>query len=177
LQVILISGKAQHGKDSTANILKRRLEEQGKKVLITHYGDLVKYVCKTFFKWDENKDEYGRTLLQHVGTDKIRKKFPDFWVEFIIDILTVFPNEWDYVLIPDCRFVNEIELFKDYGFNYTTIRVVRFNFKSPLTTEQQQHISEIALDNYNFDYYIASESGLDKLETEVMKFMEEMVDE
>ena len=57
MRVVLISGKAQHGKDTTANFLKQELELHGSRVLITHYGDLVKYTCKAFFNWDGNKDE------------------------------------------------------------------------------------------------------------------------
>lgn len=49
MKVICISGKAQHGKDTSANLLKMMLEADGYKVLIAHYGDLVKYICKTFF--------------------------------------------------------------------------------------------------------------------------------
>lgn len=70
MKIVCISGKAQHGKDTTAKLLEEILEAQGNRVLIAHYGDLVKYVCKTFFGWDGKKDEKGRTLLQRVGTDK-----------------------------------------------------------------------------------------------------------
>lgn len=49
MKVILISGKARHGKDTTAGFLKNALEADGSSVLVAHYGDLVKYVCKTFF--------------------------------------------------------------------------------------------------------------------------------
>lgn len=167
-KIILISGYAQNGKDSTANILKEFLEQDGQKVLITHFADLLKYICKTFFGWDGKKNEKGRQLLQYVGTDVIRKKNPSFWVRFIADILIMFEEHWDWVLIPDCRFPNEIEVIKGL-FDTFTIRVNRLNFISPLTPEQQNHPSEIALDNYQFDYYIDSESGLDNLRKEVEK--------
>lgn len=49
MKIVCISGKAQHGKDTTAKLLEEILEAQGNRVLIVHYGDLVKYVCKTFF--------------------------------------------------------------------------------------------------------------------------------
>ena len=104
MKIVCISGKAQHGKDTTAKLLEETLKAQGNRVLIAHYGDLVKYVCKTFFGWDGKKDEKGRTLLQRVGTDKIRAVSPDYWVDFIVSILDIFCDEWDYVLIPDTRF-------------------------------------------------------------------------
>jgi len=154
MRVICISGKAQHGKDTTAKLMKEYLEDSGQSVLIAHYADLVKYVCKTFFDWDGQKDENGRHLLQYVGTDVVRTKRPSFWVDFIIDILNLFGEKWDYVLIPDCRFPNEIDVMKKNGFDVTSVRIVRTDFTSPLTTEQQQHPSETALDSYSFDYTI-----------------------
>lgn len=114
-------------------------------VLVAHYGDLVKYVCKTFFGWNGEKDEYGRTLLQKVGTDAIRAKRPDYWVSFVADIMSFFPGEWDYVLIPDCRFPNEVDYIRNTGFSTVHLRVVRDGFVSPLTPEQQAHPSELEL--------------------------------
>ena len=119
------------------------------------------------------KDEYGRTLLQKVGTDIVRTQNPNFWVDFIIDILKLFKGEWDYVLIPDVRFINEITRYGE-EWNTTTVRVNRLNFESNLTYEQKNHSSETELDNYHFDYVINAESGLDKLEGEIDKFMEWM---
>ena len=103
MKVITISGKAQNGKDTTAGLLKAALEADGYKVLITHYADLLKYICKQFFGWDGQKDDAGRHILQYVGTDIIRQKRPDYWVGFVTSILELFPNEWDYVLIPDSQ--------------------------------------------------------------------------
>lgn len=165
MKIICISGKAQHGKDTSAAILKELLEAHDKRVLICHYGDLVKYVCRTFFNWDGNKDEKGRTILQHVGTDVVRKQYPEFWVDFIVDILRFFDGEWDYVLIPDSRFPNEIDRMKLEFNDVSSLRITRGNFDSPLTQEQQRHPSETALDNYDFDYTIFNNGSLKDLRT------------
>ena len=61
-------------------------------------------------------------------------------------LLELFKDEWDYVLIPDTRFPNEIEGMAD--FNPKHIRIVRPGFNM-LTEEQQKHPSETALDNYS----------------------------
>lgn len=153
MKIICISGKARHGKDVTSGILEKMLKEQGKRVLVTHYGDLLKYICKTFFGWDGEKDDHGRYLLQYIGTDVIRAKNPNYWVNFLDGILTMFPDEWDYVIIPDCRFPNEIDNMRTtrYRRTLTHVRVIRPNFQSPLTEEQQEHISETALDNVEPD--------------------------
>lgn len=152
MKVICISGKARHGKDTAASFMIDTLQRKGKKVLLFHYADLVKYVCKNMFGWDGNKDEKGRSILQYVGTDVVRKQRPDYWVDFLVDILKLFPNEWDYVVVPDTRFPNEVDKLKAEGFDVTYIRVVRPNFDSGLTKEQLMHESEIALDNYKPDF-------------------------
>lgn len=167
MKVICISGKAQHGKDTTAGILKEVLEADGNSVLVAHYGDLVKYVCRTFFAWNGEKDEYGRSLLQRVGTDIVRNQRPDYWVNFITDMLELFPDEWDYVLIPDSRFPNEIDHLKNAGFDVVHVRVRRDNFISPLTPEQQQHPSETALDMVEPDNFILNDGTLNDLKKEI----------
>lgn len=172
MKIICISGKAQHGKDTTAVILAETLRNQGHRVLIAHFGDLVKYVCKTFFGWDGKKDEKGRTLLQYVGTDKIRSASPDYWANFIVSILSIFQDEWDYVLLPDCRFPNEYEVFTAYGMEAVLLRVTRPWFDSPLTEEQQQHISETALDDYHYDVEIINDRDIDGLKESVNDFVE-----
>ena len=60
MKIIAISGKAQHGKDTTAGFLKSTLEADGYKVQVAHYADLLKYICKQFFGWNGQKDDAGR---------------------------------------------------------------------------------------------------------------------
>lgn len=171
MKIITISAKAQHGKDLTASILKEKLEQQSKKVLIVHYADYLKFICKEYFGWNGVKDEKGRSLLQKIGTDKIRKIDPDFHVSIVAKLINVFANDFDYFLIPDTRFVNEIEYLKNNKFNVISLRIERLNFENNLTSEQKLHPSETALDNYKFDYYIKVESGREILEAEVDKFI------
>ena len=180
-KIILVSAKARNGKDAVAELAKQELELKGEKVLICHYADLLKYICRTFFDWNGIKDDDGRTILQHVGTDTIRMKNnrPDYWVDFIIDILWMFYDEWDYVLVPDCRFDNEIERMKDefdgnpYGRDMVhSVRVNRPNFDSGMTQEQLNHPSECALDNYKFDYYIENNGTLDDLQLKVKDLLD-----
>ena len=166
MKVICISAKAQHGKDTSALILKGKYEAEGKRVLITHYADLLKYICKTFFNWNGEKDDYGRTLLQQVGTNIVGAKEPDFWVNFIISILKFFDNTWDIVIIPDCRYVNEIEGMKKH-FDTVVLRIVRPNFDNGLSEAQKQHPSEVSLDDFIFDAVIQNTGSLDDLKNKL----------
>ena len=169
MKVLCISAKAQHGKDTAASIIKDYLEAKGKKVLITHYADLVKFVCTNFFNWDGKKDEKGRTLLQYVGTDIISSQQPTYWVDFTISILKFFENEWDYVLIPDCRYPTEASRMIE-TFDTKVLRVERPNFDNGLTLKQKGHPSEVSMDEYLFDALIYNDSTLDSFRDRLIWF-------
>lgn len=168
MKVILISAKAQHGKDTSALIFEEIYKAKGKRVLITHYADLLKYICKTFFGWNGEKDDYGRTLLQQVGTNTVCAQQPDFWVDFIISILNLFKDSWDVVIIPDCRFVNEVEKMRA-NFDTALIRIVRPDFDNGLSETQKQHPSETALDNFDFDHIIYNTGSLEDLKNKLSR--------
>ena len=171
---ICISGKAQNGKDTSARILCNYLEEKGNKVLIVHYADLLKYICRNWFGWNGEKDLSGRTLLQRVGTDVVRNKRPDFWVDFILDVVSLFEDEWDYIIIPDTRFPNELYKLKESGYPMTHIRVTRNDFESPLSMEQQAHISETALDDEVPDILLVNEGTMEQLTKAVKNIIKQL---
>lgn len=163
-KIFLVSGKAMHGKDSVAILLKQKLNG---KTLILHNADYLKYIAKEYMEWDGKKDEKGRNLLQSLGTEKVRvmMKRPLFWVEKTCDAIEILSDIFDYFIVPDTRFSNEINYpMARFPNCVESIRVNRLNFDNGLTDEQKNHLSEISLDNFKFDYYIESESGLDNLE-------------
>lgn len=162
MRVILISGSARFGKDSTAFMMKELLEKQKKKVLIIHYADNLKLFAKNYFGWSGQKDQKGRELLQWLGTDVIRKNYEDTWVDMIVALLKGIRTLYDYVIIPDVRFPNEIDKMCD-NFNCITVRVIRPNFDNGLTEEQKKHPSETALDNYPMEYELINDGDLEKL--------------
>ena len=170
MKIICISAKAQHGKDTSALILRDIYESRGQKVLITHFADLLKYICKAFFNWDGNKDEKGRTLLQYIGTDVVGAKNPAYWAEFIAGILKLFEHEWDYVIIPDCRYPVELATLRD-KFETYILRVERPNFDNGLTEAQKNHPSEVDMDNYNFDAIVYNKGSLEDLKAELLNFI------
>ena len=174
--IITVSGQARHGKNSFCDILQIKLNELNKKSLIINYADYLKYLAKQYYGWNGQKDEAGRTLLQQLGTEKIRSKKPDFWVDTVINFINVVKDDFDFILIGDCRFSNEINKWLEKGYKTISIHVTRTNFDNGLTLEQKNHASEIALNGYEFDYYIGAEN-LEELEKEVDKFILELKEE
>ena len=148
--IVTFSGKAQHGKDTAAKILQQLLEQQDKKVMSINYADYLKYLATQYLGWDGSKDEKGRTLLQQLGTEKVRYRFPDFWVDNVISLAKIFDNDCDYILIGDCRFPNEINKWGEEGYTVIPVHVERLNFDNGLTDEQKCHLSETSLDDFPF---------------------------
>lgn len=170
-KLILIGGKAESGKDYSAKYIKKYLENKNKKVIILHFADELKFYAKEYFGWNGNKDKLGRFLLQSLGTDIVRSRCPDYWVESVARFIRVFQNEFDYFLIPDLRFPNESNYFKNNDYPVIVLKTNRLNYQNSLTPEQRLHKSEVALDDYIFDYEINAESGVENLERELDIFI------
>ena len=162
MRVVAISGKAESGKDTIAKEIKYLLEEQNYKVMIIHFADVLKFVCRQYFDWDGQKDDYGRSLLQQVGTEMREKNNPNMWVNITKELICGIGAEFDWVLVPDTRFKEEINMLNEY-FDCTSIRVLRQDINSygmasdhinHLTDEQRAHKSECDLDDYKFDHFI-----------------------
>ena len=152
MNCISISGPAGHGKDTLANKLKQNLEAKGKRVFIIHYADYLKMVATQVYNWNGIKDEVGRDILQKLG-DKMRAQDKMFVINELIKILNLVKDDFDVVIIPDARFPKEIECLKDIG-KTISVHITRLDYKNDLTTEQNNHSTERALDNYTYDYDI-----------------------
>jgi len=113
---ISASGKARAAKETVARILRAELEKvDDKRVLITRFADPLKLICRNWFDWNGRMDDAGRSLLRYIGTDVVRSLRPDFWVDFTLNLLSMLGDEFDYVIIPDCRYPNEFDMER-YGF-------------------------------------------------------------
>lgn len=173
-KIILLSGKGESGKTTLANIIKEELKERNKKALIISFASYLKFIAKSYFEWDGKKDIKGRTLLQYLGTDIVRKKNPSFWVEAVGDFIELFSEEFDFFIIDDCRFIDEVRYFTDTKIiDNLSIRIERQDHKNSLTEEQRNHSSETMLDNYPFDAYIISQNGLENLKESFYKMLSE----
>ena len=186
MKIIIISGKAEAGKTTAANFLKEELESRGERVAITPYGRLLKDLCKMLYGWNGQKDEAGRQLLQHFGTDVIRKEDPDYWVNHIIGLSRLLYYEFDTIIIDDCRFPNELEAWDNHArlaekclkkhYDIYWLRIERPGYENHLTPEQRLHPSETALDGYEMPegswvdgIYVKNDAGLMAFRDTVIK--------
>lgn len=167
MKIILVSGKAESGKDTACEfILKQR---KGKRVGL---ADSLKNIAKEYFGWSGVKDEEGRSLLQKLG-DTGRAINPFFWLEIVGSVLKLFEEMGEeIVIIPDLRFQNELSwfCFQMPPDDFITLRIERPGHENALTEEQRNHISEIDLDGAEFDYVISA-TTISELEEKVNEFL------
>lgn len=168
MKVILFSGKAEHGKTSAAYLLSCQLQAKGKKCIKIAYGDYVKQTARLIHDWNGQKDEKGRSLLQWWGTNYVRTKFPTFWIDTVTRLAPLLEDFYDYLLIDDCRFPNEIECWKDY--DHFTVRVERPRYVNHLTDDQRNHPSETSLDEFPFDAILVADD-LQTLDDKIAQFV------
>ena len=179
---IILSGKSGSGKDMTAQFMKEELAKRGKKALVIHYADAVKWFCREFLDWDGKKDEVGRTLLQMVGTDIVRKVHPNFWTGIVVGLIQAFEptNNFDVAIVPDARFPNEVDISLSSLKNCVSVRIERKNsdgtdwINPVLTEDQRNHPSETSLDCFAFDYVIYNDEGLDTLRESAISILQDL---
>lgn len=158
MKIILISGYAEHGKDTLGKYIYETLKSSGKNPLILHFADYLKFSCKQYFGWDGNKDKDGRHLLQYIGTDIMRSRVPDFHPQIVSLFIQATQDIFDTYIIPDWRFPNEATTLKKITSDCYRIRIVRKDYQSSLTEEQRRHKSETALDDYYHDMFVETET-------------------
>lgn len=162
-KIILISGKAEHGKTTLANLFKELLSNE--RIVTMSYATTIKDYTKKYFGWDGKPETKPRELLQELGTDVIRKKLgkPLFHAQRLAEDIEVLWDKFDYVLVDDCRFPNEYYYLKaKFPNEVMFINVFRPGHVSKLTEEQLKHESETALDNFNaYDYKASGENVTD----------------
>ena len=168
--VIQLLGQARSGKDFTAAQLKLYYESIGKSVEILSYAAPMKRIAATLFDITlEQLDNYKnhsleyviditqlsdfkapvdihntnfRRFLQLLGNEAIKPIFGDaVWANLML--LNIAKSDADIVIIPDCRFMVELETFP----KAVTIRVVNNALAAPMN-----HASELELANYQTTY-------------------------
>lgn len=160
MKVILLSGKAGSGKDTAGEMLRKILWGEGYRVLLTHFADPLKFMLSNAFNWNGVKDDYGRHMLQNIGTDVVRMRYDqDYWVRYVDDVIKIGQLsginrfDWDCAIVPDLRFTTELLYLQDCGYDVIHVRINR-DIESHLSPEQLLHVSENDLNDVEPDVVI-----------------------
>lgn len=175
LTIILISGKARHGKTTFAKMLKEAHALIGRKAVATSYAKYLKLYARELTDWNGENETKPRDFLHNLGTT-IRKDLdkPEFLVERLNDDIDVYKLFVETVIIDDARLPLEIEYFKTkYHESVKTLRIVRPNFESDLNENERSHETELKLDNYDsYDYTIINDGSLEDLRAKAHELIE-----
>ena len=166
--IIGLSGYARSGKDSIAEYL---VTDKG--FVRVAFADSIKAALiklnpiledgRTLnehvkrFGWDTTKDRTEtRRLLQVFGTEVGRDMFGNaFWVGLAFEKIYQYPEDTNFV-ITDVRFPNEADAIRSRGGKVW--RVEREG-----VPPVNNHISELAMDDYDFDLILRNNHSLDTL--------------
>ena len=172
-KIIILTGKAQSGKNASANIIKKYLEKQNKKTVIIAYAKYLKDYAKEITNWNGRETTKPREFLQQLGVELIKKEIDEnMLINRIKEDIKVYEYFFDVIIISDARFESEIEEIKKEH----KVTVIKIDGKeNKLTNNQKKHITETALDNYSkYDYKIEKKTTKQKLKEQIEKIMEEI---
>lgn len=188
--IIAISGKAQSGKTTSKDIIKKIITKNypDYKVVILPFAQKLKDIAEDLFGWDGDKNLYyketvvfntsspdtvtheliedqGRQLLINLGK-KMREIRSAVWADYVAkQIISDIKNDTAHkkiYIIDDLRFKNEIKSLERFGTKLITLRI---NRREQLTIND---ISEIDLDDFiNWNYYINNNFDINTLEEQL----------
>lgn len=166
--------KARHGKDSAATAILDHIEKNNRRIQM-HYASSTAITRAESFKfaaalYEECRQLHGMiekdpVLLQRVGAAR-RAEDVNYWVDRAFKKVGEFlAREGNRVaIITDVRHKNEADAIRREGgylINLTRLNLNGTVFVSP--DRPANHISEVDLDGYNWDFYIRTHTGEDAL--------------
>ena len=176
--IYLISGKARTGKGTIGSILKKEYEKRNYRVCEIQIMRTLKGYLKDYFGWDGREETKPRKMLQNMGTEVIREQMnkPFFHIDRLTEDILVLSNYFDIFIVNDIRLPLEIEILKERFSSVVSIHIIRENYISPLEQDEQKHITELALDDYEkFDYKIVN-SSLNEITSDIIEIIDSEVD-
>lgn len=177
MKVIVISGKARAGKDTTMMFMKEIFEKYGKDVINLQYSSSIKEYAKKISDWDGSEDTKPRELLQALGTEIIREKIDEeFFIKRMIQDVQVYCYFYDIVIISDARLKLEIERIRETFNDVISVNIERPLFDNNLNVNEKSHRTEVDLDNYSgYDYVLINDGSLDDLKDKVVNLVDSIL--
>lgn len=175
-KIYIICGKARHGKDTIAEMIRSSYRKREKEVLNIQYSTYIKEYAKKISNWDGSEETKPRELLQQLGTNVIRQNIDSlFFVNRILGDLQVYSYFFDCITISDARAKVEVDYPKKDFEHVIAIHVTRPNFDNGLTEEQKNHFTEVDLDDYErYDYEVVNDGSLEDLRQKIEAIVSEV---
>ena len=176
MKIILLAGRANTGKDSSAEFFDNYYRSKGLDVVNIQIGYYIKMYAKQIAKWDGDNETKPRQLLQDLGTELIRKQIDNFFfIKRILQDIDIYSRYFDVVTISDGRMPEEMDSIKEAYPEAINIHVTRPGYVSHLTKGQKAHLTEILVDEYDkYDYEIVNDGSLEDLEKQVIKLAKQI---
>ncbi len=170
MKIFLIGGKANSGKDSTADYITKYYREKGKDVVNIQIAYYIKMYAKQIAKWDGDNETKPRQLLQDLGTELIRKQIDEyFFIKRILQDIDIYSRYFDVITISDGRLPEEFEEITKAYPETVTIHVTRPGYVSHLTKGQKAHLTEALVDDIKYEYEVVNDGTLEDLEEKAFK--------
>ena len=172
-KLILVSGKKRSGKDYSTSLLAESLRSRGHSVEVKSFAEPIKQILSVIFgislgtietaknephnfpvvmtqsNTEANAVRFStdmRQILQRFGSEAMKPVFgDDVWVRLMDQY--VQSSSADFIIVPDFRFLIE------HIPSAITVRI-----KCNLAESTDQHVSEIELDNFVFDYVLNNDN-------------------
>lgn len=177
-KVIMVLGAARSGKDEVFNALHLHFNDLNVEHNRIHryaFADLLKDQASEL-GWDNQKDEKGRQLLQHLGDVMREYHGDDYYAKYVANQIKR-SNINNVSVVTDCRFISEFNTIKMCNdFDVTTVRIIRDNLDSDLTAEQKNHRSETEVSDKKVDITIHNNfETLEEYHDEIVKRLSHLI--
>ena len=173
--VFTLTGRANCGNDTVANMISNYLEELGKESFSLAYADYLKALATRNFGYDDNVKETGRHILQEFGT-KVRSVEEDFWVRTVWTTIDAFRTLFDVFIVTDVRYENELKPYPwRIGYPIINIYIKNDNLKSNLGEEELKHESEYLANNPDlekFHFIVDNSYSFEETEVQVRQLVD-----
>lgn len=172
MKLFLICGKAESGKNTFGELLKKEYEARGKKVCLLRITKPLYSYLEDYFGWDGKEDSKPRKMLQELGTEVIKEKLgmKTFLLDRLVDDIKILDNYFDVGIITDGRLIDEFNYLKEL---YPDIKIIRLyrDEENKLSKDEKNHITEKDLDRdyqYNYKVYNTSKKELEKSAKDIL---------
>ena len=161
--IICVCGKARSGKSTVAKYLENIFVCDKKKVIFSPYTKYLKKYISDITGNEVTEENKPRELLQRLSSELIKGILnnKDFFINRQIEDIEFYSYFVDVIIISDVRFPSEILSLKDKFDKVVSIGIIRDNYTSDLSLNEQRDITEVALIDYNgYDYVIDNSDNI-----------------